>query len=139
MMERCRNQGAPFPQQQCGFHHEGWCDVRVLQGRDRRYQAECPNCGWHTREAEWRHWALVMADRHEVTCSVMHRAAALTEERNVLRQYDEQRARADAAEAKPVQGMADGLALRIEDAIFESNEDARFHTVFFTGSPPARG
>ena len=75
MTERCRNQGAPFPQQQCGFHHEGWCDVRVLQGEDRRYQAECPNCGWHTREAEWRHWARVMADRHEVTCPVMHRAA----------------------------------------------------------------
>ena len=71
MTERCRNQGAPFPQQQCGFHHEGWCDVQVLQGGDRRYQAECPNCGWHTREAEWRHWARVMADRHEVTCPVM--------------------------------------------------------------------
>ena len=80
MTERCRNQGAPFPQQQCGFHHEGWCDVRVLQGGDRRYQAECPNCGWHTREAESKHWARVMADRHEVTCPVMQRAAALTEE-----------------------------------------------------------
>ena len=22
----CRNQGAPFPERKCGFHHDGWCE-----------------------------------------------------------------------------------------------------------------
>ena len=34
---------------------------------------------------------------------------------------------ADRAEAEPVQRMADGLALRIENAVLQRDEDACFH------------
>jgi hypothetical protein len=34
---------------------------------------------------------------------------------------------ADRAKTQPVQGMANGLALRVQHAVLESYEDARFH------------
>src|SRR6185437_8658064 len=37
---------------------------------------------------------------------------------------------ADRGKAQAVQGMADGLALRIENTILESDKDARFHLPF---------
>lgn len=64
----CRNQGAPFPERDCGFHHDGPCAVVVISLDNGHFQAECPSCGWHTRESDQKRWARMMADRHELCC-----------------------------------------------------------------------
>ncbi len=33
-----------------------------------RYQADCDNCGWHTRECGSRVWTLTMATQHVDDC-----------------------------------------------------------------------
>lgn len=33
-----------------------------------RYQADCDNCGWHTRESGAKSWVLTMADQHVQDC-----------------------------------------------------------------------
>lgn len=43
--------------------------VHVFYSEDTgRYQDDCDNCGWHTRESGARSWALTMADQHVIDC-----------------------------------------------------------------------
>lgn len=32
------------------------------------FQADCPQCGWHTRQADQKQWVREMADAHEKVC-----------------------------------------------------------------------
>lgn len=33
-----------------------------------RFQADCDNCGWHTREADQKHWVVRMVEQHKRVC-----------------------------------------------------------------------
>ncbi len=42
------------------------------------YQADCERCGWHTRQADTKHWVVKMAEQHFAICpNPYYRAGAV--------------------------------------------------------------
>jgi hypothetical protein len=42
--------------------------VELIQLEDNRYQGDCGDCGWHTRECDSKRWTYEMVDLHRKNC-----------------------------------------------------------------------